>query len=217
MHQVKGTKGYSEVTERFIEATIAIDFMELHQSIIEFIPTKPGRVLDVGAGIGRDASVLSEMGHIVVAVEPTADFRAAARRLYDSPNIEWVEDSLPMLSVLGNQPDQFDFVLASGVWHHLDDAEQQSAMLRIFKLLRLCGVFALSLRHGPAGAGTHVFPTCGQRTVEYAEACGFATLLHLPNQPSLLKGKESVTWTRLVFVMSETAPKKTYFWDVKSE
>jgi SAM-dependent methyltransferase len=200
IHQVKGIKGYSEVTEKFIESTKEIDFMELHQAFIEFIPNKPGRVLDVGAGIGRDASILAEMGHTVVAVEPTAEFRAAARRLYDAPNIQWIDDSLPMLSFLGNQTDQFDFVLASGVWHHLDVAEQQYTMLRISDLLRSDAIFALSLRHGPAGAGTHVFPTDGQQTVEYAEACGLTSLLHLPNQPSLMKGKEAVTWTRLVFV-----------------
>ncbi|MEM7343363.1 MAG: class I SAM-dependent methyltransferase [Chloroflexota bacterium] len=198
MHQVKGTIGYSEATERFIEATRAIDFIKLHQPFIDFMPPKPGRVLDVGAGIGRDASVLAEMGHRVVAVEPTAAFRAAGQRLY-SPNIEWVNDVLPRLSVLGDRPNQFDFVLASAVWHHLDDEEQQAAMLRLSNLLRPKGVFVLSLRHGPAGVGTHVFPTDGQQTINYAEACGLILQLHLPNQPSLMKGKEAVTWTRLAF------------------
>ena len=177
--------------------------MKLHQVFFEFLPNKSGHVLDVGAGIGRDASVLAETGNDVVAVEPTAAFRDAARRLYDAPNIHWIDDSLPMLSVLGNHTDQFDFVLASGVWHHLDDAEQQHAMLRISDLLRSDAVFAISLRHGPAGAGTHVFPTDGQQTVVYAEACGLTSLLHLPNQPSIMKGKEAVTWTRLVFVKAQ--------------
>ncbi|NKB70943.1 MAG: methyltransferase domain-containing protein [Candidatus Latescibacteria bacterium] len=202
MHQVEGTKGYAEATERFIEATAAINFKELHQDFIGFIPTKPGRVLDVGAGIGRDAAVFAGMGHAVVAVEPTADFRVAARRLYDSPNIAWVDDALPMLAGLGRQADQFDFVLASAVWHHLDHVEQEDAMQRIFELVCPEGVFALSLRHGPSGVGTHVFPTHGQQTVDRAEACGFSTLLCRPNQPSLLKGKEEVRWTRLVFVKS---------------
>lgn len=202
MYLVKGIKGYSEATEKFIKATVAVDFMELHQPFIEFIPTKPSRVLDVGSGIGRDASVLSEMGHRVTAVEPIANFRAAARRLHDSTNIEWVDDSLPRLSVFDNQPGQFDFVLASGVWHHLDDVEQQHAIRRLSHLLCPKGIFALSLRHGPAGVGTHVFPTDGQQTVAYAKTYGLTALLHLPNQPSLIPGKEAVTWTRLVFIKS---------------
>lgn len=202
MHQVKGTKGYSEALERFIEASVAVDFMELHRSILEFIPAKPGRVLDLGAGIGRDAAILSKMGHAVVAVEPVPEFRAAANSLYDASNIEWVDDFLPMLPVLGERSDRFDFILASGVWHHLDEIERRSAMLRISELLHPGGVFALTLRHGPTGVGTHVFPTSGKQTVEDAESCGFNTLLYLPNQPSLMKGKDSVTWTRLVFVKS---------------
>ena len=203
MLQVKGTKGYLEVAESFIEASVAIDFMELHQSIVEFIPTNPGRVLDIGAGVGRDASVISEMGHFVVAVEPIDDFRGTARKLYDSPNIDWVDDSLPMLTSLGEQPDQFHFVLASAVWHHLDDTEQQLAMSRVSQLLRPGGIFALSLRHGPVGAGTHVFATDGGQTIRHAKACGLTTLLNLPNQSSVMKGKESVTWTRLAFVKSD--------------
>jgi len=199
MIKVKGTKGYSEHTERFIEATVAIDFKELHRSFFKYIPTKPSRVLDVGAGIGRDASALSEMGHSVVAVEPTAAFRAVAKKLYDSPNIEWLNDSLPMLSMIDFSPQQFGFVLASGVWHHLDKTEQQKAMSRIARLLCPNGIFALSLRHGPPGVGTHVFPTNAQKTIEYAEACGLTVHFSGANQPSLLKGKESVTWTRLVF------------------
>lgn len=200
MNYVPGTTGYAVATEQFIEATIAIDFKELYRSFLEYIPAAPGRVLDVGAGIGRDASVFAAMGHTVVAVEPTAEFRAAAKRLFSSPKITWVDDSLPLLSALGDQPAQFDFVLASGVWHHLNQLEQQSAIARIATLLRPQGVFALSLRHGPAGVGTHVFSTDGQQTIADAAACGLKVVLDLPNQPSLMQGKEAVTWTKLVFV-----------------
>ena len=51
MPKVEGIKGYAEVTERFIEATKAIDFTELHQSIIEFIPTTPAHVLVVSSDL----------------------------------------------------------------------------------------------------------------------------------------------------------------------
>lgn len=71
---VKGTEGYAAATERFVVATHGIAFQDLHQSILQFIPTDPSHVLDVGSGIGRDAAVLAEMGHTVVAVEPTREF-----------------------------------------------------------------------------------------------------------------------------------------------
>lgn len=82
MLQVKGTEGYSAVTERFITATHKIAFQDLHQSILKFIPTDSSNVLDVGSGIGRDAAALADMGHTVVAVEPTSEFLLVAQRLY---------------------------------------------------------------------------------------------------------------------------------------
>jgi SAM-dependent methyltransferase len=199
MPHVNGTAGYSAATEQFITATLAIDFLELHRALLPFIPSAPSCILDVGAGIGRDASVLSDLGHVVIAVEPTAAFRAAGQSRYPSSNITWLDDSLPRLAVLGHQPEQFDVVLASAVWHHLSALEQQLALVRVSTLLRANGVLALSLRHGPAGVGTHVFATDGQQTIDDAAACGLTPRVQLRNQPSLLPGKEAVTWTKLVF------------------
>ena len=39
MRQVSGTEGYAQITERFIELSEAVDFTELHKSIIEFMPS----------------------------------------------------------------------------------------------------------------------------------------------------------------------------------
>ncbi len=44
----------------------------------------PAHVLDVGFGIGRDAAALADMGHTVVAVEPTHEVLAVAQNLYGS-------------------------------------------------------------------------------------------------------------------------------------
>lgn len=193
-----GTTGYAEVIDRFIRATDAIDFDRLHAPFLPLIPTQPACVLDVGAGCGRDAAAFAHMNHQVVAVEPLPPFLAAARQRHDSPRITWLADALPSLTRLGDSP-RFDFVLTSGVWHHLDAAEQRQAMARIAALMRPGAVFALSLRHGPAGAGTHVFPTDGLETIRGARACGLVTVLHLPDQPSLMAGKAGVTWTRVAF------------------
>lgn len=197
-NKVKGVKGYAKVTNKFIEATEKISFKELHKDFLPFIPKKPSWVLDLGAGIGRDALELADMGHKVAAVEPLKEFRDVAKKLYDSFNITWINDSLPKLKLL-DVPNQFDFILASGVWHHLDNEEQRSALLRVTELLNLNGIFAVSLRHGPAGSGTHIFPTNGEETIKWAEFYGLSKLLCLRNQPSLMKNKENVTWTRLVF------------------
>jgi SAM-dependent methyltransferase len=155
-------KGYASALDRFIEATLALSFEELHHDFLPFIPLAPGRVLDVGAGIGRDVSVFAERGHEVVAAEPCEELRLAGMRRYQSPRIRWLDDSLPCLETL-DEAACFDFVLASGVWHHLDADEQTIAHRRIVHPLNPGGVFALTLRNGPAGVGTRVFPTDGQR------------------------------------------------------
>lgn len=200
MWHVRGTTGYSDDIQRSIRTSLTIDFYKLHKPFVPLIPRRQSHVLDVGAGIGRDALVFAEMGHDVVAVEPNTECLVAAKKLHGSPNIRWVEDSLPTLSKLDEHRDQFDFVLVSAVWHHLEVAKRHGAMGRLSALLKPGGVLALSLRHGPAGVGTHVFPTNGRRTVEIANSCGLKALFNLPNQPSLLPDKHEVTWTRLAFV-----------------
>lgn len=199
MFKENGVKGYARVVDQFIDATEAVDFYELHKPFLDFIPAKSSRVLDVGAGVGRDAAVLASMGHSVVAVEPMPNFLAVAKELHNSQNIEWVDDALPMLTKFGEMPNQFHFVLASAVWHHIDDTERKLAMSRISQLLCPGGVFALSLRNGPVGGGTHIFTTDGRLTIEIAKAVGFKTLLNLPNQASIIAGKDDVVWTKLVF------------------
>ena len=85
---VKGASGYVAAIESFIAATEALSFETLHAPYLDLIPTTPGCVLDVGAGIGRDASVLASMGHSVVAVEPVPEFLAAARKRYPSSSLQ---------------------------------------------------------------------------------------------------------------------------------
>lgn len=195
-NNVAGTKGYSGAVQKFTEATLAIDFADLHRDFMPFIPHKPSRILDAGAGIGRDASVFYGMGHDVTAAEPADALRIRAMELYATLDIRWLRDALPELKSLYGA---FDFILASGVWHHLNGEEQHQAMSRIAQLLSPGGVFALTLRSGPAGVGTRVFPTDGKQTIANAENSGLKTLLFLENQPSLMKHKENVCWTKLVF------------------
>ncbi|MDB4443189.1 hypothetical protein N9157_01620 [Saprospiraceae bacterium] len=72
------------------------------------------------------------------------------------------------------------------------------ALVNISQLLKPRGIFVFSLRNGPAGIGTHVFPTNFQKTIKDAKEYGFEVLLELDNQPSLMKNKERVKWSRIV-------------------
>ncbi|MEO1020987.1 MAG: class I SAM-dependent methyltransferase [Bacteroidota bacterium] len=195
---VKGATGYSEVVKRFVQVTEEIPFNTLHQDFLRFFPNEKSLILDAGAGTGRDAYTFSLEGHSVLAVEPLAEFRAAGKERYASDRITWMDDSLPELKKLGDYTGNIDFILCSGVWHHLNETEQKQGLTRISELLKTGGVFALSLRNGPAGAGTHVFPVRLRHILEWAHACAFEPLMILEHQPSLMEGKEEVTWARLV-------------------
>ncbi|RNC80055.1 MAG: class I SAM-dependent methyltransferase [Balneola sp.] len=194
---VKGTQGYASVTREFVKATHNLSFTELHKDFIPYIPKKRSNILDLGAGIGRDAHELSEMGHSVIALEPLEEFRISGMNLYPSSNITWIDDSLPKLERLKKSSSKFDFILSSGVWHHLTPKEQELALSEVSILLNKNGVLALSLRNGPAGAGSHIFPTDGKKTIQMAGTLGLKCVLHLENQPSLLKHKKKVSWSRL--------------------
>lgn len=206
MTAVPGTEGYERSIQRFIESSQALDFAEVCQDFLDHLPLPPGRVLDAGAGAGQNAAAIAKMGHSVVAIEPMPDFLAAARATYADLPVTWLDDSLPRLQRLGSVPAQFDFILVDGVWHHLDESERSLAIAHFAFLLKPGGKCALSLRHGPAGLGTCVYPTDANRTLEEARTCGLECALLRENQPSLFSHKKDVTWSRLVLLKPTSTP-----------
>jgi len=197
MIKIPGTRGYEKAIGAFIAASQSLSFSEVNKDFLEFLPTIPGSILDAGAGVGQNAAALSQLGHSVVAVEPFPPFLEMAQSTYKNLGIDWVADSLPRLEKLNGTNSQFDFILVDGVWHHLNEEERKRGMARFSSLMRCGGHCAISLRHGPAGIGTHLFPTNGQDTVDLAYQFGLTAVLHLTNQPSLIKNKHGVIWTRI--------------------
>ncbi len=197
---VNGTEGYAEVIQQYVKITEEISFDILHKEFLKYIPSPKSLILDIGAGSGRDAYELSLRGHNVIAVEPLAEFRLAGNEIYQSENLKWIDDALPDLNHLSVYDNQVDFILSSSVWHHLNEKEQESGLKRIAQLLKPNGIFAISLRNGPAGAGTHVFPTNLQQTIKNAAKAQLEVLFKIDKQDSLLKNKEKVKWSRLVLI-----------------
>ena len=56
----------------------AVDAEDMLYWLQDFLPAKGGRILDVGAGSGRDAAWLADQGFQVVAVEPSPAMRSIA-------------------------------------------------------------------------------------------------------------------------------------------
>ena len=193
-----GTEGYASEADALVRQYESFSFADVHRRILHLIPQSPARILDIGAGTGRDAAGLAEMGHIVTAVEPTAAMRLHGIRLHPSPRIEWLDDSLPDLSVVSARGETFSVVLLTSVWMHLDEAQRSRAMSRIAALVQPDGVMSLTLRHGPVPAGRRMFDVTPAETIALAEAEGLLCVLKLEGGEGLL-GKPGVTWDRLAF------------------
>lgn len=193
-----GTEGYAAEADALAQQYESITFADTHRPYLHLIPTTPARVLDIGAGTGRDAAALADIGHSVVAAEPTAEMRAHAMRLHPSPSIEWLDDGLPELPVLSARGDTFDLVMMTAVWMHLDADQRRHAMPVVARLLKPGGLLIMSLRYGPVPRGRRMFTVTGDETAALAADAGLALAHRFDDQPGGF-GRADVSWTKLVF------------------
>src|SRR5205085_4894628 len=147
---------------------------------MHLIPKEPCRVLDIGAGTGRDAAGFAVLGHRVVAVEPTEEMRRGAMALHPTPSIEWLDGSLPDLASLRARAEQFDVVMLTAVWMHLDEQQRRRAIPNLAALVRSGGVMAMTLRHGPVPPGRRMFEVSAEETIYLAQPLGLSVVLHRP-------------------------------------
>jgi len=195
---IAGTEGYERFIPIFIENSKALNFYKICKDFIAFLPSKPANILDAGSGAGQNAAALALLGYTVTAVEPMSEFLDFSRNYYEKISVKWLSGSFPDLSCIDPDSELFDFVLIDGVWHHLDDAEREQSIFRLSKIIKDSGRCAISLRNGPAGMGTRVYPTDAEHTIESFKKYGFECIFSLHNQPSFLAYKEDVNWSRLV-------------------
>jgi SAM-dependent methyltransferase len=192
---VRGTAGYCESADALAVQYEEVTFDDVHRDVLHLVPAEPGRILDVGAGTGRDAAALAERGHSVVAVEPTAELRAHGQRLHAGTAIEWVDDVLPELA-LAPRLGRFDAVFVTAVWMHLDAQERRQAISRIAELLVPSGQLFVNLRHGPVPEGRHMFDVSAAETVVLGAELGLRTIHN--SERSDLHGRDNVRWSCLV-------------------
>src|ERR1700730_6543547 len=196
--RVSGTEHYAEEAPDLLKRYESISFADTHRSVLQLIPNEPCRVLDIGAGTGRDAAGFAGLGHRVVAVEPTEEMRRGAMALHPSPLIEWLDDSLPDLATVLARGEQFDVVMLTAVWMHLDEQQRQRAMPNLAALARDGGVMIMTLRHGPVPPGRRMFEVSAEETIGLAQPFGFRCGLNRQAESPLRQ--PGVTWTRLAFL-----------------
>ena len=108
----------------------------------------PGmRVLDVGAGSGRDLAFLLEMGCDACGVEPSAEMRALALKRHPQLAGRLESAELPHL----DRPfgGHFEGVLCSGVLNHVAEEELAEAIVSMRDLLEDGGRLLLTISTEP--------------------------------------------------------------------
>lgn len=189
------TAGYGEAAESLAEQYESVTFDEVHAEVLHLFPVRPSRILDIGAGTGRDAAALAARGHRVVAAEPTSELRELGRRIHAEQDIEWVDDALPELPTLSAGQRRFDLILLTAVWMHLDEQQRAAGMARVAGLLDTGGRVILSLRHGPVPPGRRMFPVSAEETVDLARRHGLVAV-HLSERGDL-HGRPGVSWSHV--------------------
>jgi SAM-dependent methyltransferase len=198
MTRASGTEGYAEEAEALLVQYESLAFEHVQRWTLPLIPPAPCRILEIGAGTGRDAAGFAALGHSVVAVEPTPELRTRAAALHPSPAIEWVDDSLPDLAIAMARGESFDVVMMTAVWMHLDDGQRRRAMPKVATLMRPGGFALMTLRHGPVPPGRRMFAVTADETVGLARQAGLDVVSNTHAAEGIQK-RPSVSWTRLAF------------------
>jgi len=198
---VSGTEGYADEAEELFRLYESIPAADAHRAVLHLIPASPASVLDIGSGTGRDAAWFADLGHRVVAVEPTGAMRIPAMALHPSTQIEWLDDSLPDLALVRARGVSFDLVMLTAVWMHLDAAQRRQAMPNIAALVRPGGTVIMKVRHGPVPVGRRMFDITPEETIELAPTQDLHPVLNVRTESSQEANRlAGVSWTNLAFV-----------------
>jgi SAM-dependent methyltransferase len=160
------------------------------------LPPSPALALDVGAGTGRDAVWLSGLGYDIIAAEPSSGMRTEGERRHAGTRLRWIDDRLPVLTVVYRLSLAFDLILVSAVWQHIAPGEREQSMRRLLGLLQPGGILALTLRHGESETQRGMHPVSLPELTRLAQSYGAVVELvaDLPDQ----LGRPGVTWTGVV-------------------
>lgn len=174
-------------------------FEEIHRSWLGYLPQKGARVVDIGAGSGRDAYALRVRGFVVAAVEPSSDMIMQAKLRHGDSDIEWIQDHLPCLKSLVTGGRTFDLLLLSAVWMHLDANERALGMGTLTGLMNPGAITVITLRH-PADSSRHMFDVDPNETIQAARGHGLHVFLNESARDPVPKwGRHQVSWSILGF------------------
>lgn len=200
MTELTSNAGYDINVDALFERYESREAAGIHAPWFHLFPQAPARILDIGAGTGRDAAWFASLGHSVLAVEPTDALRNGAAKLHPAPQIEWLDDILPAIPHVMARGETFDLILMHAVWMHLTKRERDEGMANLAQLLATGGRMAMSQRHGPVPHGRRMFEISGEETIELASQFGLKCLYHERAESIQAENRANhIEWTKLIF------------------
>ncbi|NQZ93555.1 MAG: methyltransferase domain-containing protein [Moritella sp.] len=204
------TNFYDDHAQKLAEQYLSKTFEEVHAAWSEFLPpilNKPNaRILDLGAGAGRDSRYLAEQGQVndisIVAVEPAKLLAEIGQQQTQGLNVKWVEDSLPALDVVCRQEVSFDLILLSAVWMHIPKSERPRAIRKLANLLKPGAKLVISLRHGPSGDERKMHDVSTEELELLAKTVGLSVVLKTEHDSDKL-GRDTVHWQTVVLQLPD--------------
>ena len=209
---------YNDNADELAKQYLSKSFDEVHQSWSQFLPVvianPNARILDLGAGSGRDAKHLAELSASthgdknniqIFAVEPAKTLAEIGALQTSGLNVKWIEDSLPSLSHLTKQEISFDLILLSAVWMHVPPSDRSRAIRKLANLLKPGGKLVISLRHGQTDEEKKqrkMHSVCADELKRLAADVGLFTKLETPKEEDKL-GRNHVSWQTVVLQMPD--------------
>ena len=187
---------YSRHAEQLAQRYEKLEPQTVHAAWKHLLPDSKSRILDVGAGSGRDAAWFAGRGHRVVAVEPADNLRKKAIGLHPHDAIHWVNDRLPDLKEVHRLEQVFDVILVSAVWMHLAHSDRSGAFDSLYTLLDPAGIMIIGFRKGTAADGPAMYPVTGDEIRHLAEQCGLDVIINIQNDD--LYNRTEVQWETIV-------------------
>ncbi|MGC9458879.1 class I SAM-dependent methyltransferase, partial [Vibrio genomosp. F10] len=192
---------YDNNAQQCFEQYTATNFESVHGSWKAFWPLSKDRVLDVGAGIGRDALWMEEQHCDVFAVEPAEAMRKIGQE-HTGTNVTWIDDSLPSLNKVINLGFRFDLILVSAVWMHVAPSHRERAFRKLSNLLAPNGRLVISLRHGDFNDTRQSYKVSAEELEQLAKDSALI-VRHVSSMNSDALNRDDVTWQTVVMSLPD--------------
>lgn len=195
---------YDTQAKALAQAYESLDADPFRRTYADLLPAAgPDRLaLDVGAGSGRDAAWLAELGFNVIAAEPAAGFREAGQRLHPTAQVRWVDDRLPGLSKCHQLGLAFDAILLNAVWQHIAPGDRRRAFRKLTALLKPEGLLVIVLRFGPSPPGRPMHDVSVGEVEALAREHGLFVTRSTPPIPDSA-GRDDVSWITMCMTLPD--------------